>query len=175
MAPKDGAWNPPSCRPPDWLEEASNQAVQIVEPEHLAALYRALRKASEDSKDEPGAADFYYGEMEMRRLSSATPAVERVLLNLYWMISGYSLRGLRSLGWLGIVAVAAAFLYLHVGFSSQTTFGDSLVYSAQSILSIENRLRPLQPAGEVLKVVLRLVGPLLLGLTLLSVRNRVKR
>jgi hypothetical protein len=29
--------------------------------------------------------------------------------------------------------------------------------------------------GETLRIVLRLVGPLLLGLALLSVRNRVKR
>ena len=30
-------------------------------------------------------------------------------------------------------------------------------------------------AGEVLRIILRLAGPLLLGLALLSVRNRVKR
>ncbi|MGW1895752.1 hypothetical protein ACWCP6_36730 [Streptomyces sp. NPDC002004] len=38
-----------------------------VGPAQLAPVYRALRKAFEDSKNEPGAADFYYGEMEMRR------------------------------------------------------------------------------------------------------------
>jgi hypothetical protein len=32
-------------------------------------LYRALRKGREDTKDEPEAADFYYGEVEMRRLA----------------------------------------------------------------------------------------------------------
>jgi uncharacterized protein YjbI with pentapeptide repeats len=32
-------------------------------PAQLAPVYRALRKAFEDSKNEPGAADFYYGEM----------------------------------------------------------------------------------------------------------------
>ncbi|MFP8944217.1 pentapeptide repeat-containing protein [Streptomyces fenghuangensis] len=32
-------------------------------PAQLAPVYRALRKAFEDGKDEPGAADFYYGEM----------------------------------------------------------------------------------------------------------------
>ncbi|WP_348638478.1 pentapeptide repeat-containing protein [Streptomyces sp. HYC2] len=36
-------------------------------PAQLAPVYRALRKAFEDGKNEPGAADFYYGEMEMRR------------------------------------------------------------------------------------------------------------
>ncbi|MFE4720627.1 pentapeptide repeat-containing protein, partial [Streptomyces sp. NPDC056728] len=38
-----------------------------VGPLQLAPVYRALRKAFEDGKHEPGAADFYYGEMEMRR------------------------------------------------------------------------------------------------------------
>ena len=42
------------------------ESVPLV-PEQIAAIYRALRKGREDSKDEPGAADFYYGEMEMRR------------------------------------------------------------------------------------------------------------
>ncbi|WP_105967585.1 pentapeptide repeat-containing protein [Streptomyces geranii] len=34
-----------------------------VGPLQLAPVYRALRKAFEDGKHEPGAADFYYGEM----------------------------------------------------------------------------------------------------------------
>jgi hypothetical protein len=41
-------------------------APAALTPEQIAATYRALRKGREDSKDEPGAADFYYGEMEMR-------------------------------------------------------------------------------------------------------------
>ena len=39
----------------------------MLEPGQIAGLYRELRKGREDAKDEPGAADFYYGEMEMRR------------------------------------------------------------------------------------------------------------
>jgi hypothetical protein len=38
-----------------------------IGPDCIAVLYRDLRKAHEDCKDEPGASDFYYGEMEMRR------------------------------------------------------------------------------------------------------------
>jgi hypothetical protein len=52
----------------DEVERCSGQRVRRTGgPEHVAPLYRALRKAQEDAKDEPGAADFYYGEMEMRR------------------------------------------------------------------------------------------------------------
>jgi hypothetical protein len=66
----------------------------------LSATYRQLRKSLEDSKNEPDAADFYYGEMEMRRHDPSRSRGERVLLSLYWATSGYGLRASRALGWL---------------------------------------------------------------------------
>ncbi|GAA1884515.1 hypothetical protein GCM10009837_02540 [Streptomyces durmitorensis] len=71
-----------------------------VEPVSLAPVYRQLRKSFEDSKNEPGAADFYYGEMEMRRCTPETPRAERGLLTAYWAVSGYGLRATRALVWL---------------------------------------------------------------------------
>ncbi|MEV5803270.1 pentapeptide repeat-containing protein [Streptomyces collinus] len=72
-------------------------------PNQLASVYRALRKASEDAKNEPDAADFYYGEMEMRRHDSGRSLGERGVLWLYWLLSGYGLRALRALSWLVFV------------------------------------------------------------------------
>lgn len=67
------------------------------DPESVAALYRQLRKAFEDGKNEPGAADFYYGECEMRRKDlTGTPKYERRLLRGYWLLSGYGLRASRA-------------------------------------------------------------------------------
>ncbi|GAA0448520.1 pentapeptide repeat-containing protein [Streptomyces olivaceiscleroticus] len=72
-----------------------------VGPAQLAPVYRALRKSYEDGKNEPGAADFYYGEMEMRRHDrTGTTRAERGLLHGYWLLSGYGLRASRALGWL---------------------------------------------------------------------------
>jgi hypothetical protein len=79
-----------------------------VDPGRIATLYRSLRKAYEDAKNEPGAADFNYGEMEMRRLDLQTATAERLLLTLYWLVSGYSLRGSRALGCLLIIVFASA-------------------------------------------------------------------
>ncbi len=76
------------------------EGVEVLEPSALAPVYRQLRKAFEDGKNEPGAADFYYGEMEMRRHAPETPRSEQWLLRLYWAMSGYGLRASRSLGWL---------------------------------------------------------------------------
>lgn len=66
----------------------------------MAPVYRQLRKAFEDAKHEPGAADFYYAEMEMRRHARDIPRSERALLSAYWALSGYGLRASRALGWL---------------------------------------------------------------------------
>ncbi|MFI6986507.1 pentapeptide repeat-containing protein [Embleya sp. NPDC050154] len=69
-------------------------------PEDIGPVYRALRKASEDAKNEPDAADFYYGEMEMRRHDRKRPTGERALITAYWLLSGYGLRATRALTWL---------------------------------------------------------------------------
>ncbi|WP_314247400.1 pentapeptide repeat-containing protein [Streptomyces kutzneri] len=70
------------------------------QPAALAPVYRQLRKSLEDAKNEPDAADFYYGEMEMRRHDGDRPRSERALLTLYWALSGYGLRASRALAWL---------------------------------------------------------------------------
>ncbi|MEU9271917.1 hypothetical protein AB0E04_41910 [Streptomyces sp. NPDC048251] len=87
-----------------------------VGPAQLAPVYRALRKSLEDGKNEPGAADFYYGEMEMRRHDhTATSRAERGLLHAYWMVSGYGLRALRALGWLAAAMLVTVVLLMGFG------------------------------------------------------------
>ncbi|MFE5945337.1 pentapeptide repeat-containing protein [Streptomyces sp. NPDC056480] len=85
----------------------------VREPAAVAPVYRQLRKALEDGKNEPGAADFYYGEMEMRRHDRESPRGERALLLLYWAASGYGLRATRALGWL-LLAMTATVLAMMV-------------------------------------------------------------
>jgi hypothetical protein len=83
---RDG-WAPP----PDDLDGAG------PEPDGLATIYRSLRKALEDRGDAPGAADFYYGEMDMRRHDTTTTRAEHGLLTAYWLLAGYGLRASRAL------------------------------------------------------------------------------
>lgn len=83
--------------------------VETYGPGVLAPVYRQLRKALEDGRNEPGAADFYYGEMEMRRHDAAVSRGERTLLRLYWVLSGYGLRAVRALTWL-VLAMTATVL-----------------------------------------------------------------
>jgi hypothetical protein len=104
--------------PRRWRPGSSSDRIpQSVE---VAATYRQLRKALEDSKNEPGSADFYYGEMEMRRhdRTPETTAVERGLLGAYWLLSGYGLRASRALVTLGLVMTATVLALMMWGLPS---------------------------------------------------------
>ncbi|MFD3483475.1 pentapeptide repeat-containing protein [Streptomyces sp. NPDC058665] len=94
----------------EWVQASDD--VQVIHPPETAALYRQLRKSFEDGKNEPDAADFYYGEMEMRRKDTGRPKGERVLLTGYWAVSGYGLRVSRALGWLLLAVVLTVALMM---------------------------------------------------------------
>jgi hypothetical protein len=59
----------------------------------IAATYRDLRRSLEAKSNQPGVADFYYGEMEMRRHSHEAGLWEWPIVTMCWMFSGYGLRG----------------------------------------------------------------------------------
>ncbi|MDD7965500.1 pentapeptide repeat-containing protein [Actinomycetospora lemnae] len=202
---------------------------RVLQPTQVAGIYRNLRKSLEDSKDEPEAADFYYGEMEMRRLSARRPRgrhsssrlendgveqvpsrSERWLLAAYWVISGYGLRASRAILAYAVLIVVCAVLFTNQAFArlaptpdrissvnvetgeiayapgvertgerGQISFAESLEFSVRESLAL---LRlPGNPSiitvgtGTVLDMLLRLLGPLLLGLGALAVRGRTKR
>ncbi|UNS97121.1 pentapeptide repeat-containing protein [Streptomyces tubbatahanensis] len=98
---------------PGW--DAGPDGARVLSPAALASLYRQLRKSFEDAKDEPGGADFYYGEMEMRRADRTRPRGERALLHAYWVLSGYGLRATRALAWLGLAMGATVLVMMAWG------------------------------------------------------------
>ena len=206
-------WRATTPRYPGWADDRSGAPAE-VRPERLAGLYRQLRKAQEDAKNEPGAADFYYGEMEMRRHAHTSSGAERAIVWLYWLVSGYGLRALRSLAALLIVAVIVTTALVGWGFAanapSQHLTGTitttprnpaqinaalhattpelpptsqrwsrqraetALQITLESI-AFRSTDQPLTPAGTWTTIAARILGPVLLALTLLAVRNRIKR
>jgi uncharacterized protein YjbI with pentapeptide repeats len=194
-------WYPRACQPP---ASPDAEEPEVLKPARLAALYRDLRKGREDAKDEPGAADFYYGECEMRRRNSDSPRAERLVLWAFWLLSGYALRAWRALTALTVVVILAGILLAFWGFPSgppgfrptAVNPGGALVYQQQpsppppGIARLPEAIRfsarsatallrgpdrPLTPLGEWVEISLRFMGPLLLGLAVLSVRGRVRR
>ncbi|MER8009634.1 pentapeptide repeat-containing protein [Streptomyces sp. NPDC094149] len=179
-------------------------------PLQLAPVYRALRKALEDGKHEPGAADFYYGEMEMRRHADDIPRSERGLLTAYWALSGYGLRASRALGWLAVAMLATILLLMGVGLAQDSpkqqatgvvpagggkvTFTidqddphnptgqrftgkrfDKALNTTLNSVVFRSSGQDLTTAGTYIEMASRLMEPVLLGLAVLAVRNRVKR
>jgi hypothetical protein len=110
----------PSVSPRQWRPGPHHpDPAGTPDPEDVAALYRQLCKAFEDAKNEPGAADFYYAECEMRRHDlTGTPKGERRLLWGYWLLSGYGLRASRAFGWL--IAAMSLTVLLLIGFGLPT-------------------------------------------------------
>ncbi len=148
-------------------------------PERLEVLYRQLRASLEVARNEPGAADFYYGEMEMRRRAARNRS-ERWLLNGYWLVSGYGLRAVRALVGLAVLILSAALVLQYIGFQGYVPgYLDCVLYAAGSVVSLSlasGHLPAMMTSwGDVIHIVLRVGGPVLLGLAALAVRGRVKR
>ncbi|MFC8851529.1 pentapeptide repeat-containing protein [Streptomyces sp. NPDC057144] len=190
---------------PGWVGGAGRAG-----PLQLAPVYRALRKAFEDGKHEPGAADFYYGEMEMRRNAGDIPRSERGLLTAYWALSGYGLRASRALAWLGMAMLLTIVLLMAFGLAQETPkqtatgtvpvgggkvtfeidkddpqnptgdwftgkrFEKALNVTFNSVV-FRSSGQDLTTAGTYIEMTSRLTEPVLLGLAVLAVRNRVKR
>lgn len=175
---------------PKWPDWTGDDEPVVLEPGQIAGLYRALRKGREDSRDEPGAADFYYGEVEMRRHArsgsdarslagtASRGRAERGILTLYWLVSGYGLRAWRALACLAVVIAGFAVGFHLIGFTTPpqpTSYWTSLLYAFRATVSLTDDEVKLTAWGSLLQALLRLAGPVLLGLALLAVRNRVKR
>lgn len=182
-----------------------------VGPTQLAPVYRALRKALEDGKDEPGAADFYYGEMEMRRhdRTGSTSRTERGLLHGYWLLSGYGLRASRALLWLAAAMFVTVMLLMGFGLPKddpQQVATGTVPPGGGTVTFQIDRADPQNPTeritgerfekavnvtlnsvvfrsadqdlttgGTYIEMASRVSEPVLLGLAILAVRNRVKR
>jgi hypothetical protein len=167
---------------PRWPASAWLGDEPMLEAGQIAGLYRALRKGREDAKDEPGAADFYYGEMEMRRRARragevSRGRVERAILTGYWLVSGYGLRAWRALAWLLVAVMVATIGLRTVGFThDRHPWSSAFLYTAGAVTHLVNPPDGLlTEPGQAIRIAIGLLGPLLLGLALLAVRGRVKR
>ena len=102
----------------------------------------------------------------------------RIVLTVYWLFSGYGLRAWRSLVALAVVTVLFAAAFHFVGFiqpPEPASYWTSLLYAFRSTVSLSDSQVTLTAWGSFFQALLRITGPVLLGLTLLAFRSRVKR
>jgi uncharacterized protein YjbI with pentapeptide repeats len=142
----------------------------------IARVYRSLRVSVEGQSNQPGATDFYYGEMEMRRLDGSASRSDRFIIWFYWLLSGYGLRALRSYFYLLCVFLAGSMLMRTVGLrGSHHSWATAFIACGQSVIPGLDVSANLTGNGEAIQIALRIIGPVLFGLGLLALRNRVKR
>ncbi|WP_285608670.1 pentapeptide repeat-containing protein [Actinokineospora globicatena] len=121
-----------------------------VGAERLAVLYRSLRKAFEDGKNEAGAGDFYYGEMDARRHAPSTSRAERLVLTAYWLVSGYGQRASRALALLAATIGVLFALLTTYGLPENSAAQQIVVPAGQvtGVLEIKAAPAVLPPAGQ---------------------------
>lgn len=128
----------------------------------IAGIYRDLRKGLEDIKNEPGAADFYYGEVEMRRLGHRKKAdrsaeaswAERWLLHAYWAVSGYGLRAWRAFAAAAVLILTAALIFSTIGIAepSGTTAKAESVDLGSGTINYPTQESTIHGFGEALEL-----------------------
>jgi len=127
----------------------------------------------------------HYGEKEMRRKNPETTWGLRSWLTLYWLVSGYGERWVRPLMCAGVLLVASTFCFLRWGLLRHKDTGPLLdwthVWEAGLYsLKVMTLLKPsnLEPAafwGDVVTTAQSVLGPVLIGLFALALRQRLRR
>lgn len=158
------------------VDEQPKVQLPHLDASQVAATYRELRRSLESKSDMPGAADFYYGEMEMRRHDVRTSRLDRFLISLYWLVSGYGLRPLRALAmWVLLIAVGTFVMSLG-GFSDNDfSWTRASLFSARASLPGVPTVETLTRFGQTVELALRILGPILAALFLIALRARVMR
>lgn len=169
-------------------EAVSVKKGKFTEWSHLEKLYRDLKKNYEDRGNHERAGDFHYGEKEMRRKNPDTSPLLRAFLTIYWLVSGYGERYLRPLFWAGALWVVCTIGYLKFGIAPEGNAGKALamgnacdwmragIYSLQVMaLQRPEGLNVVGVAATGLRAIQGILGPVIIGLFALALRQRLKR
>lgn len=149
--------------------------LQPLEADQVASIYRDLRRSLEAKSDMPSAADFYYGEMEMRRWSVGRPLLERILVWCYWLTSGYGLRAGRALmAWLFLVSIGAWSLF-RFGIAPPASAQQAILSAIRAAIPGFPTQASLTAEGQWIETGLRVFGAIFIALFLLAARSMVMR
>ena len=170
--------------------------------ERLENTYRDLRRNFEDRRDYAGASEFYVGEMELRRLKKREPQQHLFSLEaLYLHLSTYGENWWKPLVWLFVLLLLSTSVYtgwgLRVdnpgavseniiricwqpGVASPTNDLKMFWWALLHSLSVLSFLRisvaePLHWTGQFMAIMQLLLSPILITLSLLAIRRKLKR
>ncbi len=165
--------------PPEYYNvKTYNHAVDYpkLEASQISVIYRDLRRSLESRLDVPGSADFYYGEMEMRKYSKEENFLSQLVIWVYWLLSGYGLSVLRAFSALVSLIVLGAFAFYFFGINNDTTaYLWALTAAFKASFPGLGSTPELSEYGELIQAFLRIIGTILYALLLLAIRSRVMK
>ena len=175
-------WLPPNStlRKGTGISERHLHEIPDIGAAAVAGIYGALRSGLEHVGNGGEAGDFYYGEMEMRRLDRGGSWTDRLILTLYWITSGYGLKAWRALFCLaGTISIIGP-LISRYGYPTPTTgerpgWVDGMLYALQTSVPSSGVSADLTRVGVLLDVLVSILVPVLFALGVLAVRSRVRR
>lgn len=151
-------------------------------------LYRLLKQNCEERRDLARAGDFHIGEKEMRLRNPKTPKNLRVLLALSKFTSNYGESWLRPVFWFigflfcaSVTGLACGFVEYHshrqLSLWSLSDWMQAMGFIFARAFHLENRVYWFKPTtvGNTLGLWAGVVGPIFAALTVLGIRNRLKR
>lgn len=186
-----------------WQKTKDPKQRKIGEIKNIEILYRRLKQKYIDEHDWPQVSNWHYGEKEMGRKQNTwiqfcryenifTRAYlpkffNKLVYDLYWLLSGYAEKPFKAGIVLGIFIVTASVLAKLTGFiSSQnppvftmTCVSEPLAYLLNTLQYIafykEPIFRPVSLSGEYVALFTRIVISIQVALFVLAIRNRFRK
>ena len=184
------------------IEAMTSNTHTADEWERVENTYRDLRRNFEDRRDYAGASEFYVGEMEMRRLRK--PRRQRQFLSLeafYLHLSAYGENWWKPLIWLFVLLLLSTSVYVGSGIDPDSPtsavkdtirvcwlfegacltknlslVGQSFIHSLSVLTFLRvSVLGPAHWSGQLMAILQLLLSPILLTLSLLAIRRKLKR
>ena len=154
----------------------------------LERLYNHLRKNYEERRDFGTAGDFHAGELEMRLRNPDTPVATRVVLAAYKLASRFDQSWFQPLLLFILLLLFVSGITVLSGLNTDeashsgalvpsvmSTLGSAMLSTLESSLRLSVTDTGASGVGRLCRIMVVIIGPVLLGLFALAVRQRVKR
>ena len=156
-----------------------------VDLNNIEHAYRQLKQNREERRDYVLAGDFHYGEKEARRTNPRTRVGLKWLLWIYRELNGYGEQYVRALLAVLILVVGTGVSVIAAGLKGKSgcelewnpeSFIESFEYTIRTILRLKTDEWGPQPDGvDWISLVAATLGPILIGLGGLAIRQQMKR
>jgi uncharacterized protein YjbI with pentapeptide repeats len=166
-------WHKPRGRAELYDEDClrKKMGVSVCIPRLLESV-QFLKERYKTAGDHARSGDFHFSEMELKRRTYGAFRRWLGLEALYGYLSGYGTNPRLSFLWLSLVTLVAAYGYWSL--APDAGFWPALVYSIE-VLTFQRSNPPADGIARAIRVAETVLGTVLIALSVLAVRMRLKR